>query len=97
MNMFEYIMHKDSYYALEREVRAVAFRRPVDHFESETVPGFLVFAPVVDLAKLIQGVVLHPEASPAFEVEITELCLLKGLARPERSRCAPPVLLNSTP
>jgi hypothetical protein len=92
MNMFEYIMHKDSYYAFECEVRAVAFRPPNNHFESEAVPGFLVFAPVVDLAKLIHGVVLHPEASRAFEARITELCLSKGLARPERSRSTrPPV------
>ena len=101
MNMFEYVMHKDSYYAFECEVRAVAFRPPVDelgradflanHFESKNFPGFLVFAPIVDLAKLIQGVMLHPEASPAFGAKITELCLSKGLAGPEPRGNRPPV------
>jgi hypothetical protein len=96
MNMFEYIMHKDSYYGFESEVRAVAFPPAVDElgradflanrFESESDPGLQVFAPAVDPARLIKGVVLHPEASSAFEAEITALCLSKGLPRPERSR-----------
>ena len=96
MNMFEYIMHKDSYFAFESEVRAVAFPPAVDGlgraeflenlFESEDVPGFHVFAPVMDLASLIKGAVLHPEASPGFEAEISALCESKGLPPPERSR-----------
>jgi hypothetical protein len=102
MNLFEYIMHKDSYYASECEARAVASPPAVDElglasflenrFESETVPGFLAFAPVVDLARFIQGVVLHPKATSAFEARITNLCLSKGLLPPERSRSyRPPV------
>jgi hypothetical protein len=96
MNMFEYIMHKDSFFAFESEVRAVAFPPAVDElgrahflenrFESESDPGLQVFAPTVDLGRLIQGMVLHPDATPAFEAEITALCLSKGLPRPERSR-----------
>lgn len=96
MNMFEYIMHKDSYYSFEREVRAVAFPPVVDelggahfrenHFESESKAGFLVYAPTVDLVQVIQGIILHPEASPAFETTMTDLCSKKGLPRPQASR-----------
>jgi hypothetical protein len=96
MNMFEYIMHKDSYYSFEREVRAVALPPAVDelggahfsenHFESESMPGFLVYAPTVDLAQLIHGVVLHPDASQAFEAKVTDLCAENGLPLPEASR-----------
>ena len=55
MNLFEYIMHKDSYYASECEARAVASPPAVDElglasflenrFESETVPGFFGVRP----------------------------------------------------
>lgn len=50
MSMFEYIMHKDTYYGFEREVRAVATPPAVKelglddfkshHFESEAAKGF---------------------------------------------------------
>jgi hypothetical protein len=95
MNMFEYIMHKDSYYGFECEVRAVAFPPAAgleladfraNRFEVESNPGFHVFAPRVDSVALIEGVVLHPEASSAFEADITALCISKGLSRPKRSR-----------
>ena len=96
MNMFEYIMHKDSYYRFEREVRAVGLWPTVnelgraafykDLFESEAELDFLVFAPIVDLTRLIRGVVLHPEAPAAFAAEVRDLCLTKGLPQPERSR-----------
>jgi hypothetical protein len=95
MNMFEYVTHKDSYYAFEREVRAVAvppFAGPdvadfsKNYFECESRPGFLVYAPVVDLPELVQGVVLHPDAPSDFEKETASLCRRKGLAQPEASR-----------
>jgi len=81
MNIFEYIMHKDIYYAFEREVRAVAFP-PVDdlgasdfqgsHFVSESDAEFIIYAPPIDLKRLVFGVVLHPDASPTFAATITE-------------------------
>jgi hypothetical protein len=96
MNLFEYIMHKDSFYGFEREVRAVAFPPPIDElgraeflahqFESSATPGFMVFAPPVTPAELIQGVVLHPRASKAFENAIADLCAKHGLAAPTASR-----------
>lgn len=96
MNMFEYIMHKDVLYSFEQEVRAVGFPPAVpelgseefkaDLFESETIPDFNVYAPSVDLARLVQGLILHPEASPDFEAHIVELCAKSGLPRPDSSR-----------
>lgn len=96
MNMFEYVMHKDIYYDFEHEVRAVAlapagiepwasqFRE--NHFQSESTPEFLIFAPPVELSQLIHAVTLHPEASAAFEAEMMDLCAANGLAKPEASR-----------
>jgi hypothetical protein len=95
MNMFEYIMHKDIYYDFEREVRAVAFP-PVDdlgasdfqasHFVSESDGEFIIYAPPVDLMRLIAGVVLHPDASPTFAATIAELCSRNDLPAAEVSR-----------
>jgi hypothetical protein len=101
MNMFEYIMHKDSYFHSEREVRAVALspnvaRLPVEalgaaefrenHFESATTPGFLVYAPPVNLARMVHGIVLHPDSTPAFEAAMADLCAKNALPQPVASR-----------
>jgi hypothetical protein len=96
MNMFEYITHKDSYYSFEQEVRAVAFPPPIEAlglsdfqknlFKSESIAGFIVFAPPVDLKHLIHRIVLHPDASPAFEAEVVKMCSKNGLVKPELSR-----------
>jgi hypothetical protein len=96
MNMFEYIMHKDTYYDFEREVRAVAIPPAGndvaaaeffgDLFEREDTPGFRVFAPTINMARLVSGVVLHPEAPDAFGAEMRDLCAAKGLPVPEPSR-----------
>lgn len=101
-NMFECIMHKDTYYKYEEEVRAVAFQPfgegpdakhfNENFFEKEDSPGIFVFAPSVDIIKLIQGVVLHPDAQPKFQETVTELCMKNGLPKPEESRSTrPPV------
>ena len=96
VNMFEYIMHKNIGYSFEQEVQAVAFPPAVpelgadefhaDLFELEAAPGFIVYAPSVDLTRLIQGLFLHPDASPDFEAQIVELCARSGLSRPDNSR-----------
>ena len=94
MNMFEYVMHKDTYYSFEHEARAVAlapagiepwaseFRE--NHFQSDSIPEFL--APPVELSVLIHEVILHPEASAAFEAEIMDLCAANRLVKPGSSR-----------
>lgn len=96
MNLFEYIMHKDSYYSFECEVRAVAFCPPVNgiggqhfrenHYEKEDSPGFLVYAPPINISELIHSLVLHPETSPEFESKIKNICNENGLPLPMRSR-----------
>ena len=96
LNMFEYIMHKDKYYGFEQEVRAVGVPPAVkelgledfiaNRFELESIPGFLVYAPAVDLGKLIDGVVLHPNASDTFTQRVADLCSTHNLSPPERSR-----------
>ena len=96
MNMFEYIMHKDNYYGFEQEVRVVGTPPAVkelgledfraNHFELEATPSFLVYAPTVNLGKLIGGVVLHPDASDTFTQRVADLCATHNLSPPERSR-----------
>lgn len=96
MNMFEYIMHKDTNYAFEREVRAVAAPPAVkelglddftsNHFELEAIKGFEVYAPPVDIKKLVHGIVLHPDAPDPYVDAIRDLCAAKGLPAPESSR-----------
>lgn len=96
MNMFEYIMHKEVYYSYEYEVRAVVLAPPVEAFgsahfrenlfESQKSSGQFIYAPIVNLNKMIQGVVLHPEAPKEFVNKISELCSRNGLPQPERSR-----------
>ncbi len=93
MNLFHHITHKDLHYDFEREVRVVV-QKPWDHqplfednhFESTTTPGLLAHAPPVDLADLVRGVVLHPEASGADVDKIRALCAEHGLPAPEPSR-----------
>jgi hypothetical protein len=96
MNMFQYVMHKDKYYGFEQEVRAVAFP-PVapdpasadfssNMFELESTPGFRLFAPPIDDRRLIQGIVLHPDASRTFQDEMMTLCTANALPKPEPSR-----------
>ena len=87
------IMHKDSMYSFEREVRVVVQtpegREPLfeaNHFESTATPGLLAHAPPIDPIELVRGVVLHPDASGADEERIRALCAENGLPIPEPSR-----------
>ena len=92
LNMFEYITHKNINFCFEREVRAVALPPATEglgashfqanHFESETHKGFRVFAPEVDVATLIDRIVLHPESSSAFTEKVCAACESAGLPKP---------------
>lgn len=92
LNMFEYITHKNISYCYEREVRAVALlpanedlvasRIQENLFESETKKGFLVFAPPIDIARLVHSVVLHPESTSEFAETIRAVCENVGLPEP---------------
>jgi hypothetical protein len=83
LNMFQYITHKNKAFEHEQELRAVALHPILDgpdkqHFESnffESVwqPGTFVFAPAVDLAALVEDVVLRPDAPALFAQDIDAL------------------------
>jgi hypothetical protein len=95
-NMFEYIMHKDTTFRYEAEVRAIV-TPPLndelglqkfleDHFALAINPDFLVYAPKVDVTTLIDGIVLHPEASKTYAAKVRKLCAAKRLPDPTSSR-----------
>ena len=96
MNLFEYIMHEDIYYSYENEVRAVAAsfiayeewqkHFSENHFELNNSPGFVFYAPTIDLPQLIAGVVLHPEIPSDVQTKVVDLCRKTGLRDPTLSR-----------
>ncbi len=95
-NMFEYIMHKDITFRYEAEVRAIVTLPPndglglqkflEDHFALTANPNFRLYAPKIDAATLIHGIVLHPEASKSYAARVRKLCAAKGLPAPTSSR-----------
>ncbi|HUD93533.1 hypothetical protein [Sphingobium sp.] len=95
-NIFEYIMHKDITFRYEAEMRAVMTLPPndelglqeflEDHFALTANPNFRVYAPKVDVTTLIDGIVLHPEASKTYAARVRKLCAAHGLATPTTSR-----------
>jgi hypothetical protein len=92
LNMFEYITHKNIDYYFEREVRAVALPPATEGlgrshfqdnlFESKTKKGFLVFAPEIDISRLLYGVVLHPKSTPEFAATVIAACKREDLPIP---------------
>jgi hypothetical protein len=94
-NLFEHIMHKDTNYVFEKEVRAVAAPLTEAHwkskefdghiFEMESDPEFIFYAPEVSIVNLIQNITLHPKSSSAFVERIEKLCSGHGLPTPVSS------------
>ncbi|CAN1723796.1 DUF2971 domain-containing protein [Hyphomicrobium sp. 1Nfss2.1] len=89
-NMYDYIMRKRSYYAYENEVRAVAssIGAMVPNGSAQHLAGNIVggsFAPRVDLAALIEEVVVHPEAPASFFDDVAALCSSHRLPLPRLS------------
>lgn len=101
-NLLEDIMHKEVYYSFESEVRAVALT-PVkggfgydhfkeNHFKLERQPGSSVLAPPIDIKYLIHGLVIHPQASPEFQLKVRKICAERDLPNPSKSRiCRDPI------
>ena len=95
LNMFEYVTHKNRCFEYEQELRAVAMHPVVEgldqqhfrehHFQSEHNQSFLVYAPPVELAAVVESVVLHPSASEAFAMQVKSLCQQSSLPMPQRS------------
>ena len=98
LNLMRYIMHKDQRFAFENEVRAVvtralatgAEREALERnlFSSESNEDFVVFAPRIDIAKLIQGTVLHPNSPERFVAQLAEICEARSIEPPRRSKYA---------
>lgn len=91
--MLQHITHKRHFFADEREVRAVICAMVQGEIRYKYIDPFLTadgrgFTPPVDPHRLIQGIVLHPKASPGFKARVSELCVLNGLPEPEFSRLA---------
>jgi hypothetical protein len=95
LNMFEYITHKRVQFSYEQEIRAVAYALLMDElggaelrthlFTKDGDPSFKIYAPPINPADLIRGIVLHPQATPGFAAEITGLCARHSLPAPVRS------------
>jgi hypothetical protein len=95
-NMFDYIMLKDARYAFESEVRAVACTMTVDPdekamyskhlFSLEASPEFRVYAPPIDVAELVEEIVLAPGSSKSWTEEVADLCSGKALPSPSSSQ-----------
>jgi hypothetical protein len=92
MNILQRITHKDLRFDFEEELRAVAMR-PASHepwqaefdgslFESEAAPDVHIYAPEVEVRRLIEEVVLHPQASDEFAMRMKEQCARHGLPAP---------------
>ena len=93
INMLHRITHKRHFFADEREVRAVVSAMVQGEIRHKYIDPFLTtdglgFTPPVDPQRLIQGIVLHPRASPAFRARVSEHCVVNGLPAPELSRLA---------
>jgi hypothetical protein len=94
LNLLEYIMHKDNRYDFECEVRVLGFPPAVgpdvEHFqanlfECEADPNIRVYAPRIDLTRLVIRVVVHPEAPAVYEEQVNKLCAAHSLPMPVRS------------
>lgn len=93
VNMLQLITHKRHFFADEREVRAVVCTMIQGEIRREYIDPCLTadgrgFTPPVDPQRLVQGIVLHPQASPEIKARVLKLCLLNGLPKPELSRLA---------
>ena len=81
-NLFDYIMHKRSFYRYENEVRAVAsaFSPARDGIDANIVNDS--YAPLIVPSDLIDEVVVHPRASSDFFERVVEFCATHHLPRP---------------
>ncbi len=92
-NVLELITHKRHFFSDEREVRAVMFALTPEPIRVVSVDPYMTsdglgFCPPVNILTLIEGVVLHPKASPEFQQEVAKLCATHGLPSPSPSRMA---------
>jgi len=100
-NMFEWIMHKEAVFEGEREVRAIACPPPTEEsglsafnasFFEWADGGTKFYAPEVNLAELVEEIVLHPDADQVVVERVSGLALQAGLKPPVKSRKARPIV-----
>ncbi|UVK55853.1 hypothetical protein DBIPINDM_002417 [Mesorhizobium sp. AR02] len=95
LNMMQLITHKRHFFADEREVRAVMWSLSAEPANGQFIKPFMLpdtrgYTPPVDVKALVEGVILHPRATPDFEKRVAELCSAHELPAPARSRIASP-------
>lgn len=95
LNLMHLISHKDTQYSFESEVRAVMFGLQLQAVDPEQY-GENVFvldakkdlhfyAPEINVQRLIEKIVLHPNASTEFRGKVAKMCVDNGLPEPELS------------
>jgi hypothetical protein len=94
-NVYEDIMHKNLPYEFESEVRAVACSLSRDTqatmdfanhlFEREGDHDFKVFAPPINVVKLIDEVIIANQSGPKCRAKVKSICSNKGLPKPRVS------------
>ncbi|RTM15368.1 MAG: hypothetical protein EKK33_02035 [Bradyrhizobiaceae bacterium] len=91
MNMLQLISHKRHFYRDETEVRAVMLAIAPEPIVSEHIAPFMMpdgcgWAPPIDVFALVEGVVLHPKATPDFAILVAEFCAAHLLPAPVSSQ-----------
>lgn len=95
-NILNYFMQKDVTYRFENEVRAIVIPLGLQgddmedfksrHFALVEDHEVNFFVPIVDLSKLVELVVLHPDATKEFQLKVERYCNENGLVMPIKSR-----------
>lgn len=87
-NLFDYIMHKRSFYRYEEEVRAVASAQSaeIDDIRANIVCGS--YAPIINPTLLINEIVVHPRAPRDFLNQVRKFCRTQKLPHPRLSGLA---------
>jgi hypothetical protein len=93
MNVMHRIMHKRDFYRDEREVRAVVWSICPDEIRKELIDPHMMpdgcgYAPPVKVVELVEAVILHPDATPAFTNKVAAFCAANGLPAPVHSAMA---------
>jgi hypothetical protein len=91
MNMLHRISHKRHFFRDESEVRAVMCAISPEEIFKEFIAPYMMadgcgWAPPLNVQTLIEAVVLHPRATPAFAQNASEFCAAHGLPAPAPSK-----------
>ena len=90
-NVYDYVMRKRHFYEYEKEVRAIAHTQlgtissPAATLHVQSMMFGNSYAPTLNIHALIDEVLLHPESSEKFAVEMRALCREHALPEPRIS------------